>query len=170
MLEVRSNLSLEELANANYESKKAYKVSSIILIIIGIIGFVLSITMMLYNDSSIWTTLLGISTFFIIFCSLMLLLMRPKSFKKRLIKENPALKDGVEYTFTFNEDSFLVNEKITTAESNNNIKYEMLKKVVISTNFIYLYINRLRAFPIKRTAFNEKDLEEFKKLLGNKII
>ena len=169
MVEIKTNFTVEEIAKSNFEAKNKFKIISIICIIIGAISIVPLFILVMNNDNFVFSLLLGLSAFLLIFFSLLLFNLRPSGFKKRLVKVNPALKDGVEYTYIFNEEEFTVIEKLTTAESNNKIKYSALKKVDIGNNYIYLYLNQIQAFPIKKSDVKDSDIEEIKKLLANKI-
>lgn len=169
ILEIKNSFTIDEIAVINNESKKKFKIISIICLIIGIISIVPLFIVVMNNDSYIWSLLLGLSAFLIIFFSLLLFNTRPAGFKRRLLKINPSIKDGVEYNYLFDTDEFTVVEKLTTTESNNKIKYSALNKVIIGKNYIYLYLNQFQAFPIKKSNINDLDLEELKRLLANKI-
>ena len=169
MIEIKNNFTVDELALINCKSKNKYRVLSIICLIIGVIGIIPSLIMIFNDDNFIWTFLLGLSVFLIIFFGYLLFTIRPSGFKNRLFKVNPTLKGGIEYKYLFDIDELTVIQKTNTSESANKIKFSGLNKVVINDDYIYLYLNKLQAFPIKKKEINTNDLEEIKKLLANKI-
>ena len=167
MIEIKNEFSLDEIVNANYVLRKKYLILSLILFVIGIIGIVPMFLLVIYNDNFIYTLLLGLSAFLLIFFGYLSLTLRRSSLRNRILRLNPSLRDGMEYTYIFDNDEFTLIQRLTTSVSNDKIKYIALKKVVINKEYIYLYLNQYQVFPIKISSVN--DLDELKKLLSNKI-
>ena len=167
MIEIKNELSIDEIVNANYVLRKKYLILSLILFVIGLIGIVPMFLLVIYNDNFIYTLLLGISAFLLIFFGYLSFTLRRSSLRNRILRLNPSLKDGMEYTYIFDNDEFTLTQRLTTSVSNDKIKYIALKKVVINKEYIYLYLNQYQVFPIKLNSVN--DLDELKKLLSNKI-
>lgn len=167
MIEIKNEFTLDEIVNANYVLRKKYLILSLILFVIGIIGIVPMFLLVIYNDNFIYTLLLGLSAFLLIFFGYLSLTLRRSSLRNRILRLNPSLKDGMEYTYIFDNDEFTLIQRLTTSVSNDKIKYIALKKVVINKEYIYLYLNQYQVFPIKINSVN--DLDELKKLLSNKI-
>ena len=167
MIEIKNEFTLDEIVNANYVLRKKYLILSLILFVIGIIGIVPMFLLVIYNDNFIYTLLLGLSAFLLIFFGYLSFTLRRSSLRNRILRLNPSLKDGMEYTYIFDNDEFTLIQRLTTSVSNDKIKYIALKKVVINKEYIYLYLNQYQVFPIKISSVN--DLDELKKLLSNKI-
>ena len=167
MIEIKNKFSIDEIVNANYVLRKKYLILSLILFVIGLIGIVPMFLLVIYNDNFIYTLLLGLSAFLLIFFGYLSLTLRRSSLRNRILRLNPSLKDGMEYTYIFDNDEFTLTQRLTTSVSNDKIKYIALKKVVINKEYIYLYLNQYQVFPIKLNSVN--DLDELKKLLSNKI-
>ena len=167
MIEIKNEFTLDEIVNANYVLRKKYLILSLILFVIGIIGIVPMFLLVIYNDNFIYTLLLGLSAFLLIFFGYLSFTLRRSSLRNRILRLNPSLKDGMEYTYIFDNDEFTLTQRLTTSVSNDKIKYIALKKVVINKEYIYLYLNQYQVFPIKLSSVN--DLDELKKLLSNKI-
>ena len=167
MIEIKNEFSLDEIVNANYVLRKKYLILSLILFVIGIIGIVPMFLLVIYNDNFIYTLLLGLSAFLLIFFGYLSFTLRRSSLRNRILRLNPSLRDGMEYTYIFDNDEFTITQRLTTSVSNDKIKYIALKKVVINEEYIYLYLNQYQVFPIKISSVN--DLDELKKLLSNKI-
>lgn len=167
MIEIKSEFSLEDVADANYESKKAFIIIGIILdfIALGLLGFFFYKVMT--SDAYAWTLSLGMSAFIFLFVLIMLIGIRPNRFKNKLVRVNRVLINGVNYTYQFNEEDVIIIEKLTNAESNNKIRYETFKKYKKTKSFIYLYITSLQAFPIKLNDI--ENIEELENLLKEKI-
>jgi len=167
MIEIKNEFTLDEIVNANYVLRKKYLILSLILFVIGIIGIVPMFLLVIYNDNFIYTLLLGLSAFLLIFFGYLSFTLRRSSLRNRILRLNPSLRDGMEYTYIFDNDEFTITQRLTTSVSNDKIKYIALKKVVINEEYIYLYLNQYQVFPIKISSVN--DLDELKKLLSNKI-
>lgn len=167
MIEIKNEFTLDEIVNANYVLRKKYLILSLILFVIGIIGIVPMFLLVIYNDNFIYTLLLGLSAFLLIFFGYLSLTLRRSSLKNRILRLNPSLRDGMEYTYIFDNDEFTLTQRLTTSVSNDKIKYIALKRVVINKEYIYLYLNQYQVFPIKLSSVN--DLDELNKLLSNKI-
>ena len=167
MIEIKNEFSIDEIVNANYVLRKKYLILSLILFVTGIIGIVPMFLLVIYNDNFIYTLLLGLSAFLVIFFGYLSFTLRRSSLRNRILRLNPSLRDGMEYTYIFDNDEFALTQRLTTSVSNDKIKYIALKKVVINKEYIYLYLNQYKVFPIKINSV--KDLDELKKLLSNKI-
>ena len=167
MIEIKNEFSIDEIVNANYVLRKKYLILSLILFVTGIIGIVPMFLLVIYNDNFIYTLLLGLSAFLLIFFGYLSFTLRRSSLRNRILRLNPSLRDGMEYTYIFDNDEFALTQRLTTSVSNDKIKYIALKKVVINKEYIYLYLNQYKVFPIKINSV--KDLDELKKLLSNKI-
>ena len=167
MIEIKNEFTLDEIVNANYVLRKKYLILSLILFVTGLAGIVPMFIMVLNNDNFIWTFLLGLSAFLLIFFGYLSFTLRRSSLRNRILRLNPSLKDGMEYTYIFDNDEFTLTQRLTTSVSNDKIKYIALKRVVINKEYIYLYLNQYQVFPIKLSSVN--DLDELKKLLSNKI-
>ena len=163
MIEIKNEFSIDEIVNANYVLRKKYLILSLILFVIGIIGIVPMFLLVIYNDNFIYTLLLGLSAFLLVFFGYLSFTLRRSSLRNRILRLNPSLKDGMEYTYIFDNDEFTLTQRLTTSVSNDKIKYIALKKVVINKEFIYLYLNQYQVFPIKLNSVN--DLDELKRLL-----
>lgn len=163
MIEIKNEFTLDEIVNANYVLRKKYLILSLILFVIGIIGIVPMFLLVIYNDNFIYTLLLGLSAFLLIFFGYLSLTLRRSSLRNRILRLNPSLRDGMEYTYIFDNDEFTLTQRLTTSVSNDKIKYIALKKVVINKEYIYLYLNQYQVFPIKLNSVN--DLDELKRLL-----
>jgi len=167
MIEIKSEFSLEDVANANYESKQLFKIIGIILDVIALGLLVFFFYKVMTSDEYAWSLSLGMSAFIFVFVLILLIDTRPNKFKKRLVKVNRALENGVNYTYQFNDEDVIIIEKFTNAESNNKIKYETFKKYKKTKSFIYLYITSLQAFPIKLNDI--ENIEALENLLKVKI-
>ncbi|MBQ6784115.1 MAG: YcxB family protein [Acholeplasmatales bacterium] len=163
MIEIKNEFTLDEIVNANYVLRKKYLILSLILFVTGIIGIVPMFLLVIYNDNFIYTLLLGLSAFLLIFFGYLSFTLRRSSLRNRILKLNPSLKDGMEYTYIFDNDEFTLTQRLTTSVSNDKIKYIALKKVVINKEYIYLYLSQYQVFPIKLKSVN--DLDELKRLL-----
>ncbi len=163
MIEIKNEFTLDEIVNANYVLRKKYLILSLILFVIGIIGIVPMFLLVIYNDNFIYTLLLGLSAFLLVFFGYLSFTLRRSSLRNRILRLNPSLKDGMEYTYIFDNDEFTLIQRLTTSVSNDKIKYIALKKVVINKEYIYLYLNQYQVFPIKISSVN--DLDELKRLL-----
>ena len=163
MIEIKNEFSIDEIVNANYVLRKKYLILSLILFVIGIIGIVPMFLLVIYNDNFIYTLLLGLSAFLLVFFGYLSFTLRRSSLRNRILRLNPSLKDGMEYTYIFDNDEFNLTQRLTTSVSNDKIKYIALKKVVINKEYIYLYLNQYQVFPIKISSVN--DLDELKRLL-----
>lgn len=168
-MEIKTDFTIDEFSRSNYESKKAYIIGLIIISIISFILFVPCFIMLMNSDDSLWSLFTGVSAFLFIFPLIMIFIIRPNGFKKRLIKINPTLANGIFYTYIFNEQEVLVTEKLSSSESINKINYSMIIKVKITNNFMYLYINKFQAFPIKKTDINEEEMAKLKEIFKDKI-
>ena len=168
-MEIKTDFTLDEFSRSNYESKKAYIIGLIIISIISFILFVPCFIMLMNSDDSLWSLFTGVSAFLFIFPLIMIFIIRPNGFKKRLIKINPTLANGIFYTYVFSDQEVLVTEKLSSTESINKINYSMLLKVKITNNFMYLYINKFQAFPIKKTDINEEEMAKLKEIFKDKI-
>lgn len=169
VVEIKSNYTIDEFAAANWESMKRFKLISMIFIIVGILGLIPSFIMYVMSSENVYLVLTGISSFLLIFFALLLFNITPKQFKKRLVKNNPSLVNGVNYNFKFDEEEVSIKETISGACGLNKIKYSFLKKVVVRDNYIYLYINKIQAYPVRKVDISNNDMEEIKRLLGSKI-
>ena len=167
MIEIKNEFTLDEIVNANYVLRKKYLILSLILFVTGIIGIVPMFLLVIYNDNFIYTLLLGLSAFLIIFFGYLSFTLRRSSLRNRILRLNPSLRDGMEYTYIFDNDEFTLIQRLTTSVSNDKIKYIALKKVVINKEYIYLYLNQYQVFPIKLSSVDE--LDELKKILSIKI-
>lgn len=168
-MEIKTDFTLDEFSRSNYESKKAYIIGLIIISIISFILFVPCFIMLMNSDDSLWSLFTGVSAFLFIFPLIMIFIIRPNGFKKRLIKINPTLANGIFYTYVFSDQEVLVTEKLSSSESINKINYSMIIKVKITNNFMYLYINKFQAFPIKKTDINEEEMAKLKEIFKYKI-
>ena len=106
MVEIKSNYTIDEFAAANWESMKRFKLISMIFIIVGILGLIPSFIMYVMSSENVYLVLTGISSFLLIFFALLLFNITPKQFKKRLVKNNPSLVNGVNYNFKFDKILF----------------------------------------------------------------
>ncbi len=163
MIEIKNEFTLDEIVNANYVLRKKYLILSVMLFVIGIIGIVPMFLLVIYNDNFIYTLLLGLSAFLLVFFGYLSFTLRRSSLRNRILRLNPALRDGMDYTYIFDNDQFTLIQRLTTSVSNDKIKYIALKKVVINKEYIYLYLNQYQVFPIKISSVN--DLDELKRLL-----
>ena len=163
MIEIKNEFTLDEIVNANYVLRKKYLILSLILFVIGIIGIVPMFLLVIYNDNFIYTLLLGLSAFLLVFFGYLSFTLRRSSLRNRILRLNPSLRDGMEYTYIFDNDEFNLTQRLTTSVSNDKIKYIALKKVVINKEYIYLYLNQYKVLPIKINSVN--DLDELKRLL-----
>ena len=168
-MEIKTDFTLDEFSRSNYESKKAYIIGLIIISIISFILFVPCFIMLMNSDDSLWSLFTGVSAFLFIFPLIMIFIIRPNGFKKRLIKINPTLANGIFYTYVFSDQEVLVTEKLSSSESINKINYSIIIKVKITNNFMYLYINKFQAFPIKKTDINEEEMAKLKEIFKYKI-
>lgn len=168
-MEIKTDFTIDEFSRSNYESKKAYIIGFIIISIISFILLVPCFIMLINSDDSLWSLFTGVSAFLFIFPLIMIFIIRPNGFKKRLIKINPTLANGIFYTYVFSDQEVLVTEKLSSSESINKINYSMILKVRITNNFMYLYINKFQAFPIKKTDINEEEMAKLKEIFKDKI-
>ena len=126
MIEIKNEFTLDEIVNANYVLRKKYLILSLILFVIGIIGIVPMFLLVIYNDNFIYTLLLGLSAFILIFFGYLSFTLRRSSLKNRILRLNPSLRDGMEYTYIFDNDEFTLTQRLTTSVSKNLINKRSL--------------------------------------------
>lgn len=168
MIEVKCNYTVEEFAKANWEMKKGIRIIMLIILVVMIPITILGFIMSLRDDRFLWSMLAIFPLAVIFFIVFLMLELRPKKFAKKLIKANQAIKDGVSYTFIFNEDEMTIVERLSTATSQSTIKYSVLVKVTISESYFFLYINKLMAYPLLKDNINPNDYDNLKNMLMNK--
>ena len=155
-MEIKNNYTLDEIAQVNYESKRTFKIMFFTIMPISLILTILSIIMITKSDDYYWSIVCGSAVFLLVFFPIMFINIRPERFKKRLIKINPSLKDGIEYSYLFEDEELTINEKTSNSESSMKLKYSEFKKISISKNYLLLFINQFQVYPIKKEDFNEK--------------
>ncbi len=98
MIEIKNEFTLDEIVNANYVLRKKYLILSLILFVIGIIGIVPMFLLVIYNDNFIYTLLLGLSAFLLIFFGYLSFTLRSTSLRNSILRLHPPLKDGMAHT------------------------------------------------------------------------
>jgi len=169
MIEIKNEFSIEQLAKANIEMKKKYKILSLIIIIISIISLAISLVMTigLNNDNNLWYVLMGVSAFLLIFFAYLYFILTTKVMTNRLLKINPKLHDGILYIYNFSDDELILTKRTLDFESTNNMKYSSIFKYVMTKNYLFIFINTKQAYPIYKDDLNK--INNVKKLLDEKL-
>ena len=170
MIDITNNFTLEEFAYANSKMKKNAKLFILIMMIISFLISITSIIIMIIQDNYDDLMILNISFFTVgIFTLLLLIFLRPKRLAKTMIKLHPSLKDGFIYNYHFDDEYFILEEILKDSESNNKMKYSIIKKAIINNNYIFLYINPFAAYIIKIDNISIEDINNLKEILKQKI-
>lgn len=145
------------------ELTKNIKILSFSFLLIGCVGLILYIVLStILPEDVIWVN------FFIVFAvpfAIGLVLVFSIKNSKKLNEKN-----NLENIYIFNEDHFIINtlknnEKIATVK----VYYNELTKKTESKSFLFLFINKISAFPVKKENLSSENLIQLKALLGFKL-
>ena len=146
--------------NMQKELDKKIKLLGIVFFIVGLIGIIMYITIgtIMETEITILEYLLYVFAFCLVYGILIIFLTNKN------LKNAKNLKAENEYEFL--EDSFTVstiknNEVIATEK----VYYKDIFKLKETENYLFVYKNRLSAFPIKKQ--NNEYYEDIKKLITN---
>lgn len=158
-----TTLSSEEAINelVNVE-RKSYLKKYVFTALLTILGLIVVIYIAIAGekiDSIIVGILFLIFGIFLTFINTYYIL----SMKKRIIKKNPLLIDnGLTYSFTFKEESFIVNIIIGKESKKLEYSYKELKKIYEKDGSIYFILIDNTYYRCKIDSFKDKkELELF---------
>ena len=120
---VKNSYSIDEYVNLNEIVRKKYR---LLFLIISISSFVLAVTsfvIYIYTSIAFFNVLLLILTVLFVFFGYLTYSMNKNSLKRRILKTNPGLSNGIEYNYIFNEESINAISKSAGSENKRIIKY-----------------------------------------------
>ena len=162
---VKNSYSIDEYVNLNEIVRKKYR---LLFLIISISSFVLAVTsfvVYIYTSIAFFNALLLILTVLFVFFGYLTYSMNKNSLKRRILKTNPGLSNGIEYNYIFNEESINAISKSAGSENKRIIKYNQILKTKMTDEYIFIFVNKRLAYPIKIKDLNEKDLNDIKNKL-----
>ncbi len=165
MLEINNKYTIEEYARVYNENKKVFKIITLAIVIVGLLSAILGIVFLFVNGNNGFTWMITISVAFAGFFGYELYSLSNGAFIRRLLRMNPALKDGIEIKYSFRDDDLIIDEKMGTTHSSVNKKYNDLYKAKVLNNYIIVYVTNRLATPIKKNELKEEELV----LIKNKL-
>jgi hypothetical protein len=97
------------------------------------------------------------------------MILSQKLTDKKIIKSFLGLDEGIKIDYEFRDDDFDVFSKSNNIDSHSKAEYRMLLKVQEDKENIYLFVNTTNALIIDKNSFTEGTLDDFRKILSNKI-
>lgn len=163
---IKNDFTIDEYINLNDILRKKYKILFLIISISSFIAAVASFVIYVYTTYNIFNILLLIFTVLFIFFGYLTYSMNKNSIKRRILKTNKELSNGIEYDYTFNVESMNVISKSMASENKKVIKYDQILKSIIKDEYIFIFINKRVAYPIKIKELKENELKEIKNKLN----
>jgi hypothetical protein len=76
---------------------------------------------------------------------------------------------NAEYRFIFKDESFLVESESLGISATAEINYDAVKKIVEKEEYWYIYISKLTAYIVVKSAMNDYDIRQIQLLLKSKV-
>ena len=138
------------------------------LVILGLVFTALGIILKVFDMDD---NLIKICSTLILSCGVFILLLglmnvpciKKKMFLKNIKKANQMYSDGIKYEYTFYDDYFNINVFSAKTNSNSTVSYSSIVRIVKNKENIYMLINKVNAYMLKKNCLNE---EEFNELLS----